>query len=88
MRITAGARGGEPGFDVVWALVLGIWLRRVARAEFAAAAGHTGQWTGLLPDPGADADVNNLQQNSRVRVAGRDVGNVTKNQPPGLAWRW
>jgi len=59
-----------------------IWLR-LARAEFAAAARHPGQRPGLFRHPRADADVNNIQPNSRVRVADVTVGHVTKIEREG-----
>ena len=59
-------------------------LRRLARAELAAAAGHRraagpGSFTIQAQMP----DVNNIQPNSRVRVGDVNVGNVTKIERQG-----
>lgn len=56
---------------------------RLARAEFAAAARHAGQRPGVLRGQAQLPDVNNIQPNSRVRVADVTVGHVTKIERQG-----
>ena len=85
MMISGRRRTAASLMLIVAVVARDIRLRRLARAELAAAAGHTGQRTGLLRGPGADARC----QQSATELAGagrrRDGRQCHEDRAPGLA---